>query len=559
VGRAITNITIVGGGTAGWIAAAYLNQRLQWGPTANRKVTITVIESPQIGVIGVGEATVPTIKATLSWLGISEPEFMKRADATFKLGIWFDRWNTDDNGNLNGFMHPFTGGKTVNGLNPGYAFKAYGLPDRETVSDQDFVRTITAAREAFENNLGPRALDGSHYSGPLQYAYHIDAAKLAEFLAEVCRDRGVRHIRDNVLDVKLDERGFISSLHLEKHGDWPIELAVDCTGFRGLLINKALGEPFISYSDYLLNDRAIPMQVRHWDPERIPNVTQCIAMDAGWLWHIPLRHRVGSGYVFCSKFKSDDQALSEMRKLLGPAAEGIEPQPTIKMRVGRNRRSWVKNCVAVGLSSGFLEPLESTAIMTLELQSRWLLAYMPTTDFEEPLANQYNICVTRLYDEVRDFLGLHYSLSERKGPFWDAVRNEARKSDSLQEHLELWKFSLPNPADPRTPNVYHHWSVLAILMGKNFYRHSQLSGGAEQIPLSLWQRYCAENEAWKRPILARLADHNRLVDHMHAQASPGESVRPKQDAEKLFSDVDIRSAAQPIMSPPRLRAQRATV
>jgi len=550
VGRPITNITIVGGGTAGWIAAAYLNQRLQWGPAANREVTITVIESPQVGIIGVGEATVPTLKGTMRHLGISEPEFMQRADATFKLGIWFDRWNTNKDGKLIGFLHPFTGGKTIRGLNPGYAFKKYGIPGQDEVTDQDFVRTITASREAFENKQGPRALNGPHYGGALQYAYHIDAARLAEFLSEVCRNRGVKHIRDNVVDVKLDERGYIASLQLAERGTWPVELVIDCTGFRGLLINKALGEPFISFSEYLLNDRAIPMQVRHFDPAAIPSVTGAIAMDAGWVWHIPLRRRVGAGYVFCSQFKSDDAALAEFREFLGHAGEGFEPQPTIKMRVGRNRRSWVKNCVAIGLSSGFLEPLESTAIMTLELQSRWLLSNLPTTDFEEPLADQYNGSVNRLYDEIRDFLGLHFSLSERQGPFWDAVRNDAKKSDILKASLELWKHAVPSPADPRNRTVYNHWSVLCILMGKNFYKQSQLAD-PELVPLRMWQRYILENRTWKQPILGRLANHNQLIEHMHAQAVSGASVQRQDDDEgKLFSDDEMLSAPQPIMAPP---------
>ncbi len=555
MGRPITNITIVGGGTAGWIAAAYLNQRLQWGPAANREVTITVIELPQVGIIGVGEATVPTLKGTMRHLGISEPEFMQRADATFKLGIWFDRWNTNKDGKLIGFLHPFTGGKTIRGLNPGYAFKKYGIPGLDEVTDQDFVRTITASREAFENKQGPRALNGPHFGGALQYAYHIDAARLAEFLSEVCRNRGVKHIRDNVVDVKLDERGYIASLQLAEKGTWPVELVVDCTGFRGLLINKALGEPFVSYSEYLLNDRAIPMQVRHFDPAAIPSVTGAIAMDAGWVWHIPLRRRVGAGYVFCSQFKSDDAALAEFREFLGPAGEGFEPQPTIKMRVGRNRRSWVKNCVAIGLSSGFLEPLESTAIMTLELQSRWLLSNLPTTDFEEPLADQYNGSVNRLYDEIRDFLGLHFSLSERQGPFWDAVRNDAKKSDTLKASLELWKHAVPSPADPRNRTVYNHWSVLCILMGKNFYKQSQLAD-PELVPLRMWQRYILENRTWKQPILGRLANHNQLIEHMHAQAVPGASVQRQDDDEiKLFSDDEMLSAPQPIMAPP-IRATR---
>ncbi len=215
MGKPITNITIVGGGTSGWITAAYLNQRLQWGPTAKRDVNITLIESPGIPIIGVGEATVPTLKGTMKMLGISEAEFMQRTDATFKLGIWFKDWNLDANGNKIGYLHPFTGGLTVKGYSPGYSFKKYGIPGKNDVTDQDFVRTISVAREAIENNQGPRALNGPVFGGALQYAYHIDAGKLADFLQEICVKRGVKHVRDDVIDITKDDRGYIKSLQAE--------------------------------------------------------------------------------------------------------------------------------------------------------------------------------------------------------------------------------------------------------------------------------------------------------------------------------------------------------
>ena len=550
MGRPITNITIVGGGTAGWLAAAYLNYRLQWGPLADptSKVTITVIESPQVGIIGVGESTLPTLKFSLKYLEISEPEFMSRADAVFKVGIWFDGWNMDKTGKPVGYMHPFTGGKTIGGVNPGYPFKRFGIPGHPNATDQDFVRTISAAREAFEGNRGPRDLHGAHYDGPLQYAYHINAANFAEFLAEVCRSRGVQHVRDNLLDVKLDDRGYISALQLQEKGDWPVELVIDCTGFRSLLMGKALGEPFLSFSDYLLNDRAIPMQVKHRDPRRIAPVTGAIAMDAGWAWHIPLRHRVGAGYVFCSQFKSDDQALAELRALLGAEAEGCEPQPILKPRVGRSQRSWVKNCIALGLAGGFMEPLESQSIMGTELAVQWLINYLPTADFEEPLANQFNFCVNRLYDEVRDFIQLHYLLSQRQGPYWDTFRNDAKRSDTLKGNLELWKYSLPGPSDPGTRRVYNHWSQLSVLMGKNFYEDCRLVGGGERISLHLWQQFCAQNNAAKQSALARLASHNDLLEHMYAQALSGKSAIRTTDTKTIFSEANVLATARPIMS-----------
>jgi tryptophan 6-halogenase len=548
MGKPITNITIVGGGTAGWITAAYLNQRLQWGPTANRDVKITLIESPSVGTIGVGEATVPTLKGTLRLLGISEPEFIQRTDATFKLGIWFKDWNKDERSNLTGFLHPFTGGLTVKGFNPGYSFKKFGLPGGNEGNDQDFVRTISMAREAIENRKGPRAPQGPHFGGVLQYAYHIDAGKLADFLRDVCVQRGVRHVRDDVGDVNVDERGYITSLQLAELGEWPVELVIDCTGFKGYFINERLGEPFESFSDYLLNDRAIPIQIKHKDRNKINSVTTSTALSAGWSWHIPLQDRIGTGYVYSSKFKSDEDALDEFREHLNGEEMLTEPR-VLKMRVGRTKRSWVKNCVAMGLSSGFIEPLESTAIMSVELQARWLLASLPSTDFEEPLIDQFNGASSRLYDEVRDFLGLHFSLNERDEPYWKAARNEAKKSDSLAHHLELWKYSLPSPLDPRPRAIFGHWSVICILMGKNFYRDSRLAG-EEIVSRQLWERYWRELSMGKQRTLGRLAGHRELIDLMVKQSVAGTSASRAgvNEDEGLIGDGRLLVTPEPVMT-----------
>lgn len=550
MGKPITNITIVGGGTSGWITAAYLNQRLQWGPMRNRDVSITLIESPDTGIIGVGEATVPTLKHTLKHLNISEAEFMQRTDATFKLGIWFKDWNRDSGGEAIQFVHPFTGGMTVNGYNPGYSYKKHGVPGRPQATDQDFVRLIGHARDAMEGMRGPRALNGPKFGGALQYAYHIHAGKLADFLSEVCTARGVKHLRDNVVDVKRDERGFISALQLKQNGEWPVELVVDCTGFKGLLINETMGEPFESYADYLFNDRAIPIQIKHPDPDKLEPMTTSTALSAGWSWHIPLQSRIGTGYVFSSRFKSEDEAIDEFRAYLGPAADGANPR-VIKMRVGRNRRSWVKNCVAIGLSSGFVEPLESTAIMSVELQARWLLLHMPTADFEQPLIDQFNNVTARLYDEVRDFLGIHFTQTNREDtPYWRAVRHEAKKSDSLAEHLALWKYALPGPLDPRVKTVFNQWSLLCILMGKNFYKDAS-PVGEEVVPMNTWKEYLGEIRKRKAAVMNRLASHKQLVTATVAEAIAGESVKRAKSVSRAVVDDSgsLAAAIPPIMAP----------
>jgi tryptophan 6-halogenase len=549
MGKPISSITIVGGGTTGWIVAAYLNQRLRWSPATGRDVKITLIESPEIGTIGVGEATVPTLKGTLQLLNVSEAEFMERTDASFKLGILFKDWNRDENGQPRRYVHPFTGGLTINGLHPGFGFKKYGLPGKPNTTDQDYVRTISHAREAIEGMRGPRALNGPAYRGALQYAYHVDAGRLAQFLGEICIARGVHHIRDNVVDVKLDSRGYVSALQLKERGEWPVELVIDCSGFRGLIINQVLKEPFESYSDYLLNDRAIPIQVPHDDPQKIESVTRSTALEAGWSWRIPLHSRVGTGYVFSSRFKTDDQAFDEFRTRLNGSANGAEPR-VIKMRVGRTRRSWVNNCIAIGLSSGFLEPLESTAIMSVELQCRWLLYYLPTSDFEAPLRDQFNNATERLYDEVRDFLCIHFSQSTREDtPYWRAVRHEAKKSDLLKYQLELWRHALPGPMDPRKNTVFSHWSVSCLLMGKDFYRDSSLNE-SEMVTPQAWTRYCRDIWTRKRQMMARLANHRRLIDHVRSQAVKGESASAA--TRRLTADVamgrELVASAHPVMA-----------
>jgi len=541
--KPITNITIVGGGTAGWIVAAYLNHRLQWGLTGRPDVRITVIESPTIPTVGVGEATVPTLKGTLRTLEISETEFIKRTNASFKLGIRFDNWQRRPDGTPYSYVHPFTGGGAVRGRNPGYSFWQYGLPGQPSASGDDFIDTISHVRGAIDGFNGPRDLDAPDFSGPMQYAYHVDATLLAGFLKEVCIARGVDHLRDDVTEVTLDSQGAIASLSLAARGDWPVELVIDCTGFSGLLINKALGEPFVSYSDYLLNDRAIPVQVTRKDQRAIVPATVSRAMDSGWSWRIPLHSgRDGTGYVYCSAFGSDDQAAEDLAALNGADVAITDPR-VIRMRVGRSRRSWVKNCVAIGSSSGFLEPLESTAIMSIELASRWLLQNFPTIDFEAPLQRQFNRNMERFYDEVRDFLGLHFSLSNREDtPYWRAVRHEAKLSDGLVENLAVWKHSLPSIADARTDTIFSHWSVQCVLFGKGFYDDAPLTR-VDVTPNDVWRVYWAEMRARKRATLKTLPDHFALLEAIHERGAIGESAgrSPKGAGLQFEDDVLLES------------------
>jgi tryptophan 6-halogenase len=526
----IRDITIVGGGTTGWLAAAHMNHRLQWGLAHPDGVRITVIDSPAIPIIGVGEATIPPIRNTLSLLDIDEAEFVARTQATMKLGVRFEDWDRDAQGKGSSFFHPFTGGVQVAGRNPGASLLAYGVPD-ELNLDPQLSNVIGHGVAAAAAHKSPRRLGDPPYQGALSYAYHFDAGLLAGFLQEVCVARGVTHVRDTVVGVERDARGHIAALQLKEGGRHPVELVIDCSGFRGLLINEALDEPFISYADYLFNDRAIPIQVAHGDDPQLPPATTTTAMDAGWNWRIPLRSRVGTGYVFSSAFINDTQAADALIQHNRGQTQLTDPR-AVPMRVGRCERSWVGNCVAIGLASGFLEPLESTSIQFVDYACRRLLQIMPTREFEAAPIAKFNEEMARIYDEVRDFLGLHFTLGNREDtPYWRAVRHEAKRSDTLKACLALWEHALPDAYDPRSASVFTFWSVSCVLFGKGFYKQP-VSTGTDLLPAAIWDRYIREMAALQQTFVGGLPSHAELLRSMVEGASIGATAsrRPPQRA-----------------------------
>jgi tryptophan 6-halogenase len=282
--------------------------------------------------------------------------------------------------------------------------------------------------------------------------------------------RGVEQIVDDVVDVKLDESGSIDHIITKEHGSINGDLFIDCTGFRGLLINKALDEPFISFSDSLLCDRAIAMQVpTDIEKDGINPYTSATALSSGWVWNIPLYGRIGTGYVYSSEFISEEEAEKEFRSHLGEASNNCKASH-IKMRVGRNRDSWVKNCVAIGLSSGFVEPLESTGIFFIQHGIEELVNHFPDRSFNPELIKSYNKAIANCIDGVRDFLTLHYCASDREDtPFWRATKQKISFSEELREKLNLWKNRLPNNKSIN-PNYhgFESYSYSVMLLGLNY-------------------------------------------------------------------------------------------
>lgn len=453
-------VLIVGGGTAGWITAAYMDAVLN-GPK-RKIVDITLVESPAIGRIGVGEATVPSLRDTLKTIGVSEAEVMRRCDATFKQAIRFTNWEKNQG---ESFYHPFD-------RRQGGRFDRSAMKWLNSDLSIPFAETVSIQPTLCDENYSPKMLrDNPDFAGPLAYAYHLDAEKLADYLAEVAVSRGVKHVRDDVITVQQHANGDIASVTTKANGVLEADLFVDCTGFAAVLIGKTLNVEHIDYSQWLLCDRAVALRVPfdHHDPGKRLPFTQSTALSAGWVWDINLANRRGTGYVYASQFLDADAAEAELRAFEGSHADGIEARH-LRFRVGRRARCWENNCVAIGLSSGFIEPLESTGIYLIELQAAMLCEHFPFGNDMQPLAKHFNGIVQQRYEEILDLIVLHYCLSKRTdSAFWREVQKAEHIPEQLQQRLALWREKLPSSSDCRDSlQIFSHHAFEYILYGMNF-------------------------------------------------------------------------------------------
>lgn len=429
----IRDVVILGGGTAGWMAAAYLTKAL------SEFTRVTVVEAGTIPRIGVGEATIPNLQhAFFDYLGIAEDEWMKHVNGAYKCGIKFVNWKAPAvNGVNNHFYHPFGFTGEVDGFPLTYYWHLK-REDGESVPPIDYACWSTSA--LYDRNLSPRFLDGTP---AMRYAWHFDAQRVADHLRDWSTARGVKHIIGELEMVVHDERGFITALKTKEGQTITGDLFVDCSGFRGLLINKAMGEPFIDMNDHLLCDSAVAAQIPHDDAKYgVEPFTSSIAMDAGWTWKIPMLSRFGSGYVYSSKFCSVDEATDAFRRLWNLKED--HPLNKIRFRTGRNRRAWVKNCVGIGLSSCFLEPLESTGIYFIYAALYQLVRHFPDGSFDQKIIDQFNKEIEFMFDDCRDFIQSHYFTTPREDtPFWKANKHELHLSDNIKEKIACYKAGLP--------------------------------------------------------------------------------------------------------------------
>jgi len=503
----LDEVTIVGGGTAGWMTAVMLATFLNRAG-GQPPVRLTLIESPRIPTIGVGEATVRGIVVLFRQLGLGETEFFRRSNASFKLAVRFADWNRRPDGRPIVFHHPFNHPHAADAISLAHHYLAFADRRRESLASAMGWNEalIQAAR-------GPRLIGSRDYEQAVDYSYHLDAGLYADWLREVAVARGVRHLKDEVLDATLDERGHIASLRLEQGGELPVKFVVDCSGFRGLLLQGKLREPFRSYGEQLLVDSALPVQLPHRQPGIEP-VTRSTALSSGWVWRVPLTSRVGTGYVYSSRFQDDESARREFEVHartvgdLGPK-ETLVPLKTIRMKVGRTERAWVGNCVAIGLSGAFVEPLESTAIYMIESQVRSLVVNFPDASLPPALARAYNHRFATQFEDIVDFIQMHYMTANRGEPFWQAARERGRLRDSLAELLERWRYMLPSDQCLR-PGLFNEWSYLYCLQPKGWFGAGPYPQSA-MARVETWQRFRRAMAADTARHLAELPDHGALL------------------------------------------------
>lgn len=524
--KPISNITIVGGGTSGWITACYLarffSQSMRRG-----EFSITLIESPNIGIIGVGESTARPIADLLRIIGVKESDFIKRCNASFKLGGYFTNWETDKDGKPLTWVNPFYSQTDIRGINPAYLYAAYAMNEGGGPLEEDFTEAISVCPALIRAHKGPRPLDSKDYETEVPYSYHMDAIELAKILMEQGKTLGVKQILDDVDHVQLDEKGYVRELTLRKHGAHPIEFIIDATGFAGVIIGKAMGEPFEPYDKYLLNDRAAVAQLPHEDPTRIEPTSRATGMNAGWSFRVPLYNRVGTGYIYSSQFTSDDEAIEEFKSFSGPLAANAEPR-VIRMRIGKVRRSWVKNCLAIGLSSGFVEPLEATAIYSVQVALKWFYNYFPDTSYNPAVIDRYNQLIDGLYKEIVEFICLLFYLSNREDtPYWKTVRHDMQIPPGLEENLEVWKSTMPDEQDLKANIFFTQTSYRVALMGKGFYK-GRAYRQAEPIEEAEWREYLYLRRQRAQHFLNTLPDNYELLRRIRGEdpKQPTFQIRP---------------------------------
>ena len=484
----IKKIVVAGGGTAGWMAAASLSKLI------GRNLDISLIESDDIPTVGVGEATIPSMLILHQLLQIKEQDFVAAVHGTFKLGIAFESWRGLDEDYIHSFG--YTGKDSW-----AAGFQHFWLKGRQEGISKDFGQYCPELVAAQQNRFAVLS------NMTLNYAYHIDAGRYAGFLRQIAETHGVNRVEGKIVDVAThDQTGHIENVKLESGQVIDGDLFIDCTGFRGLLIEQTLHTGYDDWSHWLPCDSAVAVQTKSVGPP-IP-YTRAIARESGWQWRIPLQSRVGNGLVFCSRYLSDDEAIQTI--LDNIEGETITEPRVIKFRTGKRRRHWNKNCVAMGLASGFIEPLESTSIHLIQRAIIRLMQMFPYNGIRESEVIEFNRQMDDEIHNIRDFIVLHYNVTNREDSrFWRHCRNMSIP-ESLQHRIDLFR---------ETGRVF---KVDSELFGENSWIQVMLGQGlmpeqyhpiVDEMTDEELQRFMRGAEASVTKQVSRLPEHQAFIDH----------------------------------------------
>jgi len=473
----ISRIIIVGGGSAGWLTAGViaaehcLDSLSQSQRQSQQPIELLLIESPDIPTIGVGEGTWPSMRSTLQRIGLSETDFIRECGASFKQGTYFRDWQTGNSqGGNDSYCHPFT--VPIDYADINLAPHWLALTDAPQFAD-----AVTPQTALFADCHAPKQITTPEYAFVVNYAYHLDAGKFAERLRRHCTEKlGVKHVKANVSQINAADNGDIESVTTDSAGEVAGDLFIDCTGTRSLLLGEHFDIPYLSRQDCLFNDTALAVQVPYENDDlAIQSCTVSTAQTAGWIWDIGLPTRRGTGHVYSSAHISEDEATAQLlayiKEVAGDKAASNAAPRKIQFQPGHRREFWHRNCVAIGMSSGFIEPLEASALVLIEMAAGMIAEQLPPTrEVMDIVAKRYNRKFLRHWDQIIEFLKLHYVLSGRDdSPYWQDNRAAASIPEKLSEQLLLWRHRSPWHQDAEAVDeLFPTASYQYILYGMGF-------------------------------------------------------------------------------------------
>ncbi|MEX2124098.1 MAG: tryptophan halogenase family protein [Woeseia sp.] len=505
----VQRVVVVGGGSAGWLTAGVLAAEHCAKSAAG--IRVTLVESPDVNPIGVGEGTWPTMRDTLRKMGVSETEFIRECDASFKQGTKFVRWVTGATEDY--FYHPFV-------LPQGYGEVNLVAEWRARHPATPFADLVSYQPHLCERGRAPKQNTTPEYAAVANYAYHLDAGKFGQFLQRYCTDKlGVTHVLDHVRAVNSADNGDLESLQTDAHGVIEGDLFIDCSGFSSLLLAQHYKIPFVSRNDTLFNDSALAMRVPYAeDDSPIASQTIATAQAAGWIWDIGLPSRRGIGHVYSSAHTTDEEAELALRRYVeratGQRADTFESPRKISFNPGHREKFWHHNCVAVGMSAGFIEPLEASALALVELSAAMISDELPATrQVMDIVARRFNDRFAYRWDRVIEFLKLHYILSKRiDSEFWLDNRRVETIPDRLRESMTLWRYQPPSRSDFfQIEEIFPSASYQYVLYGMNFQPEDRVTERRSD-DAGIADRHFRECAALTARLIAGLPTNRNLLE-----------------------------------------------